>query len=146
MFPLRHWTPLETTQNKGYHNSLLGNEHWRGLDSIQHSIISSLWSNVFFEREIISHSNYKILQRKPFIMHLKSHTMQQGCFFLHFVFAYRWPIESKFSQIYFTHKCWKTPSENVGFWQYYQTYPVPLSEQVNSNTDLIQLWGARYEF
>ena len=48
----------------------------------------SLWSNTVFEKEVISHSNNKRLQLKPFIMHLKAHkVMQQGCVFFHYSLA-----------------------------------------------------------
>ena len=90
----RHWTLLVITQN------LLGNEQWRAVDSIKHCF---------------SHSNNEIRQLKPFIKHLKAHT-----------------VEPKFSQFcYFRHLCWDTPSENTGLShtkKNCQTCPVPLSK------------------
>ena len=47
----------------------------------------SLWSNVLFEKEVISHSNDKRLA-EPFIMHLKAHReMQQRCLFFYYSLA-----------------------------------------------------------
>ena len=41
-------------------------------------------SNVIFEKEVISYSNNKILQLKPFIMHLITHKVVQHVCFFHY--------------------------------------------------------------
>ena len=78
----------------------------------------SLWSNVVFDKKVISHSNIKRLQLK-------------GVFSFIFLLQLRWPVELKFSQIcYFMHM--------LGYakWEYWsltitKPCPVPLS-QANS--------------
>ena len=43
----------------------------------------SIWSNIVFDKEVISHSHNKTLQLKPFIMHLKAHKVcNKGVFSL----------------------------------------------------------------
>ena len=48
-------------------------------------------------------------------MHVKAQkVVQQGCFFV-VSLQLPWPIDPKFSQVYFMHICWDTPSENDAF-------------------------------
>ena len=104
----------------------LGNEQWRDVDSIKHCekrlpLKQLLWSNVVFEKEVISHWNIKRLQAWSLFRHLKAHHfVQQGCFFYYYFLATAMTI---WVQIFihlgllFLCTCWDTPSEKTVPWQ-----------------------------
>ena len=77
----------------------------------------SLWSNVDFEKEVISHSNIKTLQaRSP--RHLKAHTFMWQVFFSFIIFlAILITNWAQNFHRFVTCKCWNTPSVNTCLWQ-----------------------------
>ena len=79
-----------------------------------------LWSNVVFEKEVISHlilKDFRPERLQPFIMQMKANKfVQQWCFFLHHSLATsmtNW--ESKFHR--FVILCLGYTKENTGLWQ-----------------------------
>ena len=72
---LKAWTLLVFTQNNFYlKNLLLGNEQWRAVDSIKHCEKLLLWSNIVFEKVVITQSNIKAIGPFRSTVFSKAHT------------------------------------------------------------------------
>ena len=79
----------------------------------------SLWSEVFFEKEVIFNEFVFETSDLEFeIKHLEAHNfVWQVCFFFH---SYRATSTTNWAQIFtgsLFYACWDTPSEKAGLWQ-----------------------------
>ena len=74
----------------------------------------ALWSNVVFEKELISRSNIKRLQGWRLLLCIWKH-VHQRCFFIHYSVATSMTnLVQIFTNCLFCALCWDTPSENTG--------------------------------
>ena len=72
---------------KNKRTNLIGNEHWRVLDSITYCEKRLLWSNVVFEKEVFLNQNYlNLFWPVALFRHLKAHNniVQYRCFCFHY--------------------------------------------------------------
>ena len=78
----------------------------------------SLWSNVVFEEEVISHSNlHDLIESRPQLRSwtpASESTQLVGCFFFHYSLA---TSTTNFQRFVISCICRDTPSEKIGLWQ-----------------------------